>query len=232
MKGVVGKGGIQEPGLGSFRARSGALRVSLAQQTVDTVMFFGDVEQQIVAAPWGDWEVVPPAARVSVIAIQPTGGRVCVGEQVGTEIVCVQPDGLRTAMRWAARPVPLSEEAIDSWRDTTVALYTQKLSETEVLRVLEQVAIPEAFPPYGNITLDAAGNLWVGPGGSRNRTSATDHLVFDRGGVLLGTVSLPPMEVLEIGEDYVLGITRDELAVEYLNVYAIAKPLGSATDDL
>ena len=41
---------------------------------------------------------------------------------------------------------------------------------------------------------------------------------------LLGDVELPPVEVLEIGEDYVIGLYRDELEVEYVQVYELAKP--------
>jgi hypothetical protein len=50
-------------------------------------------------------------------------------------------------------------------------------------------------------------------------------------GLLLGTVTLPPIDVLEIGEDYVLGVFRDEMEVEYLRVHAIHKQ-ESAPHDL
>ena len=62
----------------------------------------------------------------------------------------------------------------------------------------------------------------LGPA-TRSSTSSVDYLVFDTVGALLGVVPLPPIQLLEIGEDYVLGIHQDEFEVEYLQVYEIRK---------
>jgi len=219
---------VQSRPQGVFRERSGALRVSLDRSSVDTLMFFGGTEQERVEAPWGPFNVVPPAARRTAIAVQPTSSRVCIGDQEGPEIVCFSPDGSRTVVRWMSEPVPLGDEEIATWRDTTTELYTLKMNEAEVLRVLEQVTIPAFRPSYSQITLDRAGNLWVELGRTAgSATEAIDHLVFDPEGVLLGIVALPSIEVLEIGDDYVLGLYRDELEVEYLHVYEIVKPSGT-----
>ena len=48
------------------------------------------------------------------------------------------------------------------------------------------------------------------------------HDVFRPDGVYLGTVKLPQdLDVMEIGMDYVLGVARDELGVEYVQVYGL-----------
>ncbi len=73
--------------------------------------------------------------------------------------------------------------------------------------------------------LDVVGNLWVEQRPVNwAEPEEIDYLVFDPGGLLLGTVVLPPIDVLEIGEDYVLGVYRDDMEVEYLRVHAIVKP--------
>ena len=216
------KGGGSPQGV--FRPRSGALRVSLDRSSIDTLMFFGDSEQETVSAPWGPMPVVPPAAKRTLIAVQPTSSQVCIGDQEDPEISCFGPDGSRTLVRWISEPVALADEAIATWRDTTVELYTQKMNEADVLRVLDQVTVPEVLPPYSQITLDRVGNLWVQQGRAGGGASESiDHLVFDPAGVLLGVVALPPIEVLEIGDDYVLGLFRDEFEVEYLHLYEIVK---------
>ena len=101
-----------------------------------------------------------------------------------------------------------------------------KMTEVDARRVLDDVTAAPVRPYYSRLVLDRVGNLWVeqapviwtDPG-------PVDYLVFDPEGVLLGAVTLPPIDVLEIGDDYVLGIYRDEMEVEYLHVHAIMKPL-------
>ena len=67
------------------------------------------------------------------------------------------------------------------------------------------------------------GTEWVIP-----RSSGL-HDVFRPDGVYLGTVQLPPdVGVREIGEDYVLGIVRDDLDIEYVYVYGLDRGRGPA----
>ena len=48
--------------------------------------------------------------------------------------------------------------------------------------------------------------------------------VFDPDGIWLGTVATPRgLRVTEIGTDYVVGVWRDELDVEYIRVYDLEK---------
>lgn len=92
-----------------------------------------------------------------------------------------------------------------------------------VRKNLESMPTPETLPPYRDLLVDRAGNLWVEaylpPGKERAQWS-----VFDSASAMLGTVTLPPrLELLEVGEDYVLGLWHDELDVEIIQVYALAK---------
>lgn len=49
--------------------------------------------------------------------------------------------------------------------------------------------------------------------------------VFDPTGRLTGRFTLPvPLQVLEIGQDYLLGLFRDEMGVESLRVYGLTRP--------
>jgi len=209
---------------GRFRPQSGALRVSADYSVIDTLLFFGDVEQFTVDAPFGRWPTAPPLAKRTWIAHQGSPSRICIGDQEGPEIVCIGPDGSRTVLRWDSTPTPPSREEVADWREANIRLMEEKLSADDVIQMLDQVPTPAIRPDYSQITLDRSGNLWVelGPGAVGTSLSV-DHLVFDPVGALLGVVSLPPIRVLEIGEDYVMGVHRDEFEVEYLQVYEIRK---------
>jgi hypothetical protein len=213
---------------GVFRPRSGALRVSADLSRIDTLLFFGGIEQVYVHAPWGQTPVVPAFAKRTLITVQATLSRACIGDQEGPEIVCFGPDASRTVVRWTSEPAPVTDQEVATWRDTTIALYTQKMSEDVARRVLARVTVPTVRPHYSRLVLDRVGNLWVERGPANGAApESVEYLVFDRAGVLLGIVALPPIEVLEIGDDYVMGVYRDEHEVEYLRVHEIVKQSAS-----
>ena len=99
----------------------------------------------------------------------------------------------------------------------------------------------------GDFLLDDLGFLWVrrGPSPSEGDEGLTSELtdftgrqwtiprpsglhdVFRPDGVYLGTVQLPhDLEVEEIGADYVLGKTTDDLGIQYVRVYRLDRVGG------
>ena len=169
--------------------------------------------------------IPPPGAATTSIVVQPGGERICVGTRAAPEVRCFDPDGARTSVRWGDPPVPLTAADVDGWREATIASWGPKMSRSDAESLLADVAMPRNRPAYGDILLDRSGNLWV----QRTREgspSEHEYLVFDPGGILLGSVELPSIRVLEIGEDYVLGVHRDELEVEYLHLYPLTKGSG------
>jgi hypothetical protein len=129
-------------------------------------------------------------------------------------------------IRWIPDPVPLTGREVADWREATIQEYDLKLSRSHVLAMLDKVPIPESRPPYSGLILDPDGNLWVeqGPTAGGERL-ASDFLVFDPAGVLLGTVTLPSVRVLEIGLDYVLGVETDELGIQYVHAFGLNRQL-------
>ncbi len=209
---------------GIFRQPSGALRVSEDLSKTDTLMFFGDLEQISVEAPFGRWPIPAPLGRRSWITHQGSPSRICIGDQEAPQIVCFGPGGSRTFLRWSRERTPVTKEEVAEWRGEMVRLHGQKMSEDEVLRMLDQVPVPAVRPDYSRITLDRLGNLWVEVGPAAQGTApGVDHLVFDPEGALLGVVHVPPIQILEIGEDYVLGVHHDEFEVEYLQLFEIRR---------
>ncbi len=84
--------------------------------------------------------------------------------------------------------------------------------------------LPETFPAYGGFDVDELGNLWVVEYPIPGEQGGT-RFVFDPDGRYWGTVAIPDgLRILEIGDDYMLGIHQDEFDVEYIRVHRIDKP--------
>jgi hypothetical protein len=82
---------------------------------------------------------------------------------------------------------------------------------------------PATFPAYAGLVVDPAGNLWVRSYPLPDE-EAQKWAVFDPEGSLLGTLTLPEkFEPLDIGADYLLGVWKDELDLEYVRLYEIHK---------
>ena len=82
--------------------------------------------------------------------------------------------------------------------------------------------LPESFPAFMAIEVDAPGYLWVR---EYNRPEDGDRAlwtVFDPDGVVQGFIETPPgLVIYEIGEDYILGKAEDELGVEYVQLWGL-----------
>ena len=79
----------------------------------------------------------------------------------------------------------------------------------------------DSYPAFSAILSDRVGFLWV-----RERWSSV-WTVFDREGRVQGLVEMPSgLSVFEIGEDYILGRSRDDLGVEYVQLWLLARGAG------
>ncbi|MGW8266747.1 MAG: 6-bladed beta-propeller [Longimicrobiales bacterium] len=221
---LIEKSGKVQPS-GLFRPRSGALRVARDLLSIDTLMFFGDTAKVTVDAPFGRYPIAPPLAEGPTLTHRGNPPRICVGDRAVPEILCLGPDGARRQVGWEPEPAPITDEEVREWREANLRLFGEKLREEDILRMLDQVPIPPVRPAFSGITLDEELNLWVKSGpAQRGDPPSVDYLVFDPDGAFLGAVALPPIQLLEVGADYVMGVYRDELEVESLRLYGLEKP--------
>lgn len=89
---------------------------------------------------------------------------------------------------------------------------------------LEGLPRNENLPTFSRLRLDRIGNVWIQRYGFLG-TSQTRWDVFDPEGRWLGEVEMPEgLQVRDIGDDYVLGIWRDEFEVERVRLYRLRKP--------
>ena len=162
--------------------------------------------RSVLATVWGDLAVVAANDRYEIPAYDRDGHLVRIvrrnhGLRVPTQ---AELDSVLTAS-WADR----SEE--DQAR----------------LRGLSEGMTPvEFFPAFSALHSDPHGHLWVQ---EYNFPGQHDNIwtVFDADGRVQGFVETPSgLDVFEIGEDYILGTTTDELGVERVQLWPLDRRAG------
>ncbi len=96
------------------------------------------------------------------------------------------------------------------------------------------IPLPETLPAFAALVTDALDHLWVRefrildgefeiPG--QEVSEGPLWSVFDPDGHVLGFVETPlDLRIYEIGADYLLGHTTDELGVESVELWPLARP--------
>ena len=148
---------------------------------------------------------------------------------------------LRRLVRVAGRDPPLTDADVQRYRDIVVPILEQYGEEGRVLdRQLARESLPRTKPAIAALRFDSEGHLWVR---AYDMTDATEFYegrvdrprtirepnrrwtVVGRDGRLFGDIAVPPrFEIHEIGDDWVLGIGRDSLDVEHVQLYRLHKP--------
>jgi hypothetical protein len=148
---------------------------------------------------------------------------VFVGDQEAFEVLRYSPAGvLQQIMRVPDADLQLTTGDVQQLKETLLA------REPEQRRVmmrdhLEEMAVPPTRPAYGSLIVDALGNLWAGEY-ARYPAVPLTWTVFAGTGELLGEVIVPErFKVLQVGHDWILGVGRDELDVEYVRVHWLVK---------
>jgi hypothetical protein len=144
------------------------------------------------------------------------------------------PDGdTARTIRWDPGPSPPSDAALAAAIDAAVA--TAPADRAETLRQdLEGFPPPERVSVFWDFLLDERGFAWirpfdpaknffgVGPQGTAGPGGTWSIVSPD--GAVVGSVAVPAdLELVQITEDAVLGIARDELDVEYVRVYPLER---------
>lgn len=127
-------------------------------------------------------------------------------------------------MRKTGESLPLEEADIRSFEDSALAASDPR-ARRQMRTLFERLPpSPPTHPAYApDIHIDTDLDVWVREsshaGDRRSRWS-----VFAASGELLGTVRLPDgVDVLDIGSDYVLGLKKDEMDVEYVQMFRLRR---------
>lgn len=94
---------------------------------------------------------------------------------------------------------------------------------TRALNEVRDMPLTDSYPAFADIMSDRAGYLWVREYWVPDAEGPV-WAVFDPDGRLRGLVETPPgLRLFEIGEDYLLGWKYDDLGVEHVQIWPLAR---------
>jgi hypothetical protein len=193
------------------------IRQVLEWPAAETFVAGGVAGMAAMAAPFGRSNPLVIANDQIVIAM---------GERY--ELRYHDMDGtLRRIVRRSHEPRPVTDDDIAAYKARYLESARDPGAARDLLAVLE---FPNTHPAFGRVEADLTGNVWVQAYRSSDATGDNVWSVFGPDGSLLTDVVTPErFRVMEIGSDYVLGVWRDDLDVEYVRMYSLIKSTSKAS---
>ncbi len=167
-----------------------------------------------------------PFSPSQAVARGPDSGMVTVSHPERAEWTVYRPDGsVAQIVRPAMKRDLGGEEARAAERRRAPELAEQLgVGHRELIEAMDALPVPDSLPAIRRMFWDRDQRLWVG---SRTRDSQGmgPFGVFDRSGRWLAEVGVPRdlVEILGVGDDYVLASWRDEFDVAYLRLYRLER---------
>ena len=193
-----------------------------------TLGTMGQIQQMYVDMGGGRRQSsTPPNARRQVSAVGARGTRLCVSANESPEVHCVDESGAHLLLRWRQDDVPTSREDVAEWRENLRAMgraWAPFFTTQDIERMIEGTIVPPTKPPIGDVVVDASGRVLAnGPDLLATNEHWRRYRVFSESGELTGVADLPPIEVHEIGEDWLLGVERDADGVQFVVLHDVKR---------
>lgn len=213
--GEVGSGLVRDPLQYRRYAADGTPAASLGR--------FPDQERYISSHDGGITVTSPLFARYPV---QASGGaEFVVGANDSYELAhfAAGDTTFRRLIRVREQPREADAKQVRQAQENRLARISDAELRRRVEHTLTQAPVPRHLPFYGAALFDSEDNLWV-----QNYRAPADAQtvwrVFDAEGRWLGDVPFPErFQATQIGDDFVLGIVRDDLDVEHVHMLALEK---------
>jgi hypothetical protein len=164
-----------------------------------------------------------PFGRVT--GYTPAGDRVWTGTGDGWELRAWTGEGeLERIVRFDRAQIPLTTALKNAAAEEQVADAANE-NEARATRVrLASIPTPSHVPPYELFLADAAGNAWIGEYLLPGETTRT-WTIIDPAGRAIGRLTTPPRTLpLDIGSDWLLALTRDDLDLERVTLWTLQRP--------
>jgi len=201
------------------------LRFAWTGELVDTIGVYetgrvgrlGRPEEAFAGSPLFEPATHSAASRSSFV----------VGRGLEREIEVRRTDGrLARLVRWTGESRDVTGADVDALREAALSRLTGDPRMDRLRRLsVEEVPVNDRFPALGDLRLDTEGNIWVEEYPRPGVEGADRWIVFDSAGNFRCTADTPNgLLIYEIGDDYILGEEQDAANVEYVRMYALARP--------
>ena len=145
-----------------------------------------------------------------------------------------------TRIRGGYSPRMVTAAEKEEWTETFLGIFPEEV-RASWRRRLEQSTVRDTYPAYGAISVDADGRIWIG-----DYPKLADEMrrwtILETDGTAVGTLRLPvlrpiwledpvavtgqPHELLDVAHGRMAVLRRDELGVEFVEVYeVVSSPL-------
>jgi hypothetical protein len=211
--------GTYDDGLGSIRDRLQHQRYDREGHFLDTLVTLDGSELYRATHPDGSGFTTSPQHGLQAWSVAGQNSWFF-GPSDAYEIQEWSPGGeLLKLIRLEKERRAMPPEVVTDWEERLQEMNPQ------AKQLWSTIPLPERLPAYEQIILDKGGNLWVSEYLVLDETPIWQ--VFDPQGVWLGAVVFPPGgRISEIGDDYILGIWRDDLGVARIKMYSLNKWTG------
>jgi len=162
-----------------------------------------------------------PFAHSAVHAL--SGSWLAIGDQVSHEIRLYSEGGdLTRIVRWDGGDLALDPELIARWRTARLRA-VQSADRALVERELAEQTMPTQRPAFGRVLPTEGGGFWVAdyaPGNDEPSMWA----ILDSEGVWQGSLVMPHrFRPLEVGLEWVLGVSRDDFDLERVELRRLVR---------
>jgi len=195
---------------------------------IDTVRVLADMERATMRTASGAGRVrmqMMPRPLTARAFMRTDGVRPIIAHNGSFELISYGRDGapqvvLRVQGAW---PAVTAEDIRSRLEARLVEVSAEREIDPRTLRVYEEF-MPERTPDFSNVIISDSRDIWVSQYEYEfDLSNGFDWLVFSSAGELRGSVSTPPgLRVFDIQDDYVVGVVRDELDVQYVRRYPLA----------
>jgi len=222
---MVGRGFVSfdAPPSGMVRPPNAVVHVNPDGSLADSIGAVSGSDAYFAPIERGFRVISPPFGRNTAIAAR--GDRLYIGDTELPEIrVLVSGGAPRLFVRWddAGRRVTTAD--IERAKQEAVGDEEDDAARRDVEQIYARMPIAESMPVWSSVHVSRDGEMWV----QRYRPSweegPVEWIVFDSNGAFITRVLLPErFRPTDIGRDYILGVQRDDMDVEHVRMYVIAR---------
>lgn len=221
---------LGDRGVGVYRDPSPLLLAGEDGALRDTIGMFASNETAVMSIAGQDAVGATPFAKAT--QVERIGAWMIVGTADAMEVSFIDEQGnLKAIFRVLDTDLTVRDEDREWYRArmteaAAVEMGTTPQAQQMLALVLDAMVFPETRAAYSDLKFDPSGAIWLKTGRHLPPIATSrEWTVFAADtGALLGTVNLPDrFEAFEFGRDYVLGVWKDEMDVEFVRIYAIEK---------